>query len=217
MIEFVVNQEAKRVEVEPDTPLLWVLRDTLGLVGTKFGCGVAMCGACTVHMNGQAIRSCVTKVSEVAGREITTIEGLKGEHPLQQAWVDESVPQCGYCQPGQIMQAAALLSVRPQPSDADIDQAMAGNLCRCGTYKRIRRAIHRAAGQPVAARTRRILKIAPDGALVEKAPARRSPVVDNTRPSAPVASKPSTAPNSTTSETPVALTPRSAAHGKGGQ
>lgn len=168
MIEFVVNNEPKKVEVEPDTPLLWVLRDTLGLVGTKFGCGIAMCGACTVHMNGQAIRSCVTKVSEVAGRDITTIEGLKGEHPLQHAWAEESVPQCGYCQPGQIMQAAALLKVKPQPSDGDIDEAMAGNLCRCGTYKRIRRAIHRAAGQPVATRTRRVLKIAPEEVLSQR-------------------------------------------------
>lgn len=168
MIEFVVNNAPKKVDVEPDTPLVWVLRDTLGLVGTKFGCGIAQCGACTVHMNGQAIRSCVTKVSEVAGRDITTIEGLNGEHPLQQAWVDESVPQCGYCQPGQIMQAAALLKVRPQPSDTDIDDAMSGNLCRCGTYKRIRRAIHRAAGQPVATRTRRVLKIAPDEMLSQR-------------------------------------------------
>ena len=160
MIEFVVNTEAVKVDVEPDTPLLWVLRDTLGLVGTKFGCGVALCGACTVHMNGQAIRSCVTKVAEVSGREITTIEGLPDEHPVQAAWVAENVPQCGYCQPGQIMQATALLAVKPSPTDDDIDHAMAGNICRCGTYQRIRRAIHRAAGQPVAATPRRVLKIA---------------------------------------------------------
>lgn len=142
-----VNGKEYTVDVDPDTPLLWVLRDTLGLTGTKFSCGVGLCGACVVHLNGTPVRSCVTPVSEVAGRSITTIEGLSpdGSHPLQRAWIAEGVPQCGYCQPGQIMTAAALLAENPHPSDADIDAAMSGNLCRCGTYQRIRRAIHRAA------------------------------------------------------------------------
>jgi isoquinoline 1-oxidoreductase alpha subunit len=144
-----VNGQAYTVEVSPETPLLWVLRDTLGLTGTKYGCGEGLCGACTVHVDGQAARSCTLPVSEAAGRQITTIEGLSpdGSHPLQVAWVAEKVPQCGYCQPGQIMAAAALLARTPAPSDEEIDAAMAGNLCRCGTYQRIRRAIHRAAGQ----------------------------------------------------------------------
>lgn len=142
-----INGEIFRVDVNPDIPLLWVLRDTLGLTGTKYGCGKGLCGACTVHLDGIAFRSCITPVSSVGSRSITTIEGLSkdGEHPLQQAWIAERVPQCGFCQPGQIMAAAALLSENMQPSDADINQAMAGNLCRCGTYQRIRRAIHRAA------------------------------------------------------------------------
>jgi isoquinoline 1-oxidoreductase alpha subunit len=143
-----VNGEIFIVDVNPDVPLLWVLRDTLGLTGTKYGCGKGLCGACTVHLDGMAFRSCLVQVSSVGSRSITTIEGLSthGEHPLQQAWIAERVPQCGFCQPGQIMTAAALLAQNLHPSDADIDQAMAGNLCRCGTYQRIRRAIHRAAG-----------------------------------------------------------------------
>ena len=141
-----VNGRDHSVDVPPDMPLLWTLRDILGLTGTKYGCGVAQCGACTVHLDGQAVRSCVTPVSRAEGREITTIEGLAaGSHPVQAAWIAEEVAQCGYCQPGQVMSAAALLSAKPQPTDADIDAAMAGNLCRCGTYDRIRRAIHRAA------------------------------------------------------------------------
>ena len=144
-----VNGQAYTVEVSPETPLLWVLRDTLGLTGTKYGCGAGLCGACTVHVDGKATRSCTLPASEAAGRKITTIEGLSpdGSHPLQEAWVAENVSQCGYCQPGQIMAAAALLAQTPAPSDEEIDAAMAGNLCRCGTYQRIRRAIHRAAGQ----------------------------------------------------------------------
>ena len=149
MIELNVNGELRRVEAEPAMPLLWVLREQLGLTGTKFGCGIAQCGACTVHLDGAAVRSCVTPVGAVAGRAVTTVEGLAepGErHPLQQAWIDEQVPQCGYCQSGQIMSASALLASNPAPSDAEIDAAMRGNICRCGTYGRIRRAIKRAAG-----------------------------------------------------------------------
>jgi isoquinoline 1-oxidoreductase alpha subunit len=147
-LRLTVNGRLHTVEVAPDTPLLWVIRDTLALTGTKFGCGIGACGSCTVHLDGAAIRSCTTPVSDAAGRRITTIEGLSParDHPLQLAWIAEEVPQCGYCQPGQIMSAAALLAHTPKPSDADIDSAMAGNLCRCGTYQRIRRAIHRAAG-----------------------------------------------------------------------
>lgn len=146
-LKLVVNGKRHAVEVAPETPLLWVLRDTLGLTGTKFGCGIAECGACTVLLDGEAVRSCQLPAREAAGRRITTIEGLaaKGDHPLQRAWVAEEVPQCGYCQSGQILAAAALLSKKPRPTDADIDDAMAGILCRCGTYNRIRRAIHRAA------------------------------------------------------------------------
>ncbi|SRR6266496_3236011 len=146
-ITFVVNDKRRTVDVSPDTPLLWVLRDILGLTGTKFGCGIAQCGACTVHLDGAAVRACSTPVSAAASRRVTTIEGLGANrsHPLMQAWIAEGVPQCGYCQPGQIMAAAALLMKNPRPTDADIDAAMSGNICRCGTYQRIRAAIHRAA------------------------------------------------------------------------
>ena len=142
-----INGTEHDIDVEPETPLLWVLRDTVGLTGTKFGCGIAQCGACTVHLDGQPVRSCSTPASSAVGREITTIEGLSPDssHPLQRAWVEHTVPQCGYCQSGQIMSAAALLSRNPNPSDSEIDAAMAGNICRCGTYSRIRAAIHRAA------------------------------------------------------------------------
>lgn len=142
-----VNDREHKVNVPPETPLLWVLRDTLQMTGTKFGCGAGLCGACTVHVDGAAVRSCSTPISQAVGKTIVTIEGLagKGLHPLQQAWIAEQVPQCGYCQPGQIMAAAALLAKTPQPSDEQITQAMSGNLCRCGTYDRIRKAIHRAA------------------------------------------------------------------------
>jgi isoquinoline 1-oxidoreductase alpha subunit len=147
MISFTINGRPQQVDVAPDTPLLWVIRDTLRLTGTKYACGMALCGACTVHLDGGAIRSCVTPVSAVAGRTVTTIEGLSaaGDHPVQKAWVEIDVPQCGFCQPGQIMSAAALLAGNAAPTDADIDAAMAGNLCRCGTYQRIRAAIHQAA------------------------------------------------------------------------
>ena len=147
MINLNVNGQDRTVDVAGDTPLLWVIRETLGLTGTKFGCGMALCGACTVHINGEATRSCITPVSAVAGKQITTIEGLseEGNHPVQQAWIEIDVPQCGYCQCGQIMSAAALLTKKPNPSDADIDDFMSGNICRCGTYQRIRKAIHRAA------------------------------------------------------------------------
>jgi isoquinoline 1-oxidoreductase subunit alpha len=150
MVTLQVNGKKYEVDVAPDTPLLWVLRDHLELTGTKFGCGMALCGACTVHIDGEAVRSCVTRVREADGKAVTTIEGLGGGgslHPLQQAWIQENVPQCGYCQAGQIMQAAALLRARPKPTDEDIDAAMSGNICRCGTYPRIRRAIHVAAGK----------------------------------------------------------------------
>jgi isoquinoline 1-oxidoreductase alpha subunit len=149
-----VNREEHELDVDPEMPLLWALRDVLGLTGTKFGCGMALCGACTVHVDGQAVRSCVTPVSAVAGKRVTTIEGL-GEgrlHALQQAWIAEDVPQCGYCQSGQIMAAACLLAEKAKPSDADIDDAMTAILCRCGTYPRIRKAIHRAAADGVGGR-----------------------------------------------------------------
>src|SRR5713226_560503 len=147
MISFTVNGNTQTADVDADTPLLWVLRDTLGLTGTKFGCGIAQCGACTVHLDGAPIRSCSTPISAVVGKTVTTIEGLSANssHPLQVAWIAEEVPQCGYCQSGQIMSAAALLANNPRPSDADINAAMSGNICRCGTYQRIRSAIHRAA------------------------------------------------------------------------
>jgi isoquinoline 1-oxidoreductase subunit alpha len=146
-----VNGKATTVDVPGDMPLLWVLRDVLNLKGTKFGCGISQCGACTVHMNGRAVRSCQTPVSKVGNAPVTTIEGLSadGSHPLQRAWEALDVPQCGYCQSGQIMSAAALLATNPKPTDAQIDTAMNGNLCRCGTYVRIRAAIHRAANGPV--------------------------------------------------------------------
>lgn len=146
-MQLIVNGQTHEVEAPADMPLLWVLRDIIGLTGTKFGCGKALCGACTVHLEGEAIRSCITPASAVAGKRITTIEGLTatGDHPVQRAWAALDVVQCGYCQSGQIMSAAALLSKTPRPSDADIDSAMSGNVCRCGTYQRIRAAIHRAA------------------------------------------------------------------------
>lgn len=147
MITLSINGKTHNIDVDPETPLLWVLRDNLNLTGTKYGCGIAQCGACTVHLDGEAIRSCVTPASVAAGKKVVTIEGLSenGEHPVQRAWIAEQVPQCGYCQSGQIMSAAALLAKTPRPSDGEIDVAMAGNLCRCGTYQRIRKAIHRAA------------------------------------------------------------------------
>lgn len=143
-----INGKPHKVEVDPSTPLLWVLRDNLGLIGTKFGCGAGLCGACTVHVDGAATRSCLSQVGELSGKAITTIEGLPGAdgkpHPVQQAWLDEQVPQCGFCQPGMIMAVAALLKTNPAPTDADIDTNVT-NLCRCGTYVRVRKAIHRAA------------------------------------------------------------------------
>ena len=147
MTKLNINGKPVDVDVDPEMPLLWVLRDVLGLTGTKFGCGMALCGACTVHLGGQAVRSCQTPVNAVGDQAITTIEGLSKDrsHPVQQAWIELDVPQCGYCQSGQIMSASALLATKPRPSDADIDAAMAGNICRCGTYQRIRAAIHRAA------------------------------------------------------------------------
>jgi isoquinoline 1-oxidoreductase alpha subunit len=147
MMKISVNNQWVNVDAAPDTPLLWVLRDHLAMTGTKFGCGMALCGACTVHLDGAAVRSCVVPLSAVGGKSVTTIEGLSpsGGHAVQKAWLEIDVPQCGYCQSGQIMSAAALLRGNPNPSDADIDAAMSGNLCRCGTYPRIRKAIHRAA------------------------------------------------------------------------
>lgn len=148
-LKLTVNNQTMQVDAAPDTPLLWVLREHLGLKGAKFGCGVGSCGACTVIVDGRAVRSCITKVSAVAGSKITTLEGLSadGAHPVQKAWDEVDVPQCGYCQSGQMMSAVALLEHTPKPTDAQIDTAMNGNLCRCGTYARIREAIHRAAGQ----------------------------------------------------------------------
>ena len=148
MATLLINGKTHNVDVDSSTPLLWVIREHLRMTGTKFGCGVAQCGACTVHLDGQAVRSCQTTVAQAAGKKITTIEGLSADatHPVQQAWLANDVPQCGYCQAGQIMAAAALLEATPKPTDAQIDDAMSGNLCRCGTYQRIRAAIHRAAG-----------------------------------------------------------------------
>ena len=147
MVSLTVNGKRHDVDVAADMPLLWVIRETIGLTGTKFGCGLSQCGACTVHLDGQPIRSCATPVSSVGAKSVTTIEGLSptASHALQLAWIAEQVPQCGYCQSGQLMSAAALLAKKSNPTDADIDTAMAGNICRCGTYQRIRRAIHRAA------------------------------------------------------------------------
>lgn len=147
MITLTVNKRRVNVDVEPSTPLLWVLREHLGLTGTKYGCGAAQCGACTVHLDGRPVRSCVTPASRAEGKDVTTIEGLSPDrnHPLQRAWIEIEVPQCGYCQSGQIMSAAALLKDKPSPTDDDINRALSGNICRCATYPRIRRAIHRAA------------------------------------------------------------------------
>lgn len=147
MIAFTVNARHVTVDADSSTPLLWVLRDNLGLTGAKYGCGMAQCGACTVHLDGEAVRSCLLPVSRAADKQVTTIEGLSPNlsHPLQRAWIDIDVPQCGYCQSGQIMSAAVLLRQKPNPTNDDIDQALAGNICRCGTYSRIRRAVHRAA------------------------------------------------------------------------
>ncbi len=147
MITFSLNGETVRLDVEPDTPVLWAIRDEIGLTGTKFGCGIGQCGACTVQLDGTPVRSCQLPVTALEGRSVTTVEGLSpdGPHPLQRAWVELSVPQCGYCQSGQLMSAAALLAKKPDPTDDDIDAAMSGNICRCGTYNRIRAAIHRAA------------------------------------------------------------------------
>ena len=147
MITLNLNKKSYDVDIDPDMPLLWALRDVIGLVGTKYGCGVAQCGACVVHLNGEAVRSCVTKVSRAEGQKVVTIEGLseKGDHPLQKAWMEIDVPQCGYCQSGQIMSAAVLLRENKNPTDTDIENAMEGNICRCGTYLRIKKAIHLAA------------------------------------------------------------------------
>lgn len=147
MITLTINGKAQQVDVDPNMPLLWVIRDIVGLTGTKYGCGVAQCGACVVHLNGEAVRSCVTKVSRAENQQVVTIEGLSAnnDHPLQRAWNEENVPQCGYCHSGQIMSAAVLLREKPNPTDKDIDDAMNGNICRCGTYLRIRKAIHLAA------------------------------------------------------------------------
>jgi isoquinoline 1-oxidoreductase subunit alpha len=147
MVKLRINGEEKSFDGDSTTPMLWYLRDILGMTGTKFGCGIAACGACTIHLDGTAVRACQTSVADAAGKAVTTIEGLdpKGNHPLQIAWRDLNVPQCGYCQAGQIMQAASLLKEKPNPTDADIDEAMYGNICRCGTFQRIRAAIHQAA------------------------------------------------------------------------
>ena len=150
MIQVTVNGRKRQYDGDPEMPLLWYLRDELQYTGTKYGCGQGLCGACTVHVNGKAVRSCQTSMSSAADQQITTIEGLSetSNHPLQQAWRDHNVPQCGYCQSGQIMQAAALLKEKPKPTDADIDNSLMGNICRCGTYQRIRAAVKQAAGQP---------------------------------------------------------------------
>ncbi|HJN51655.1 MAG: (2Fe-2S)-binding protein [Pseudomonadales bacterium] len=169
MTHFLLNGEPVDIDVEEDTPLLWVLRDNIGLTGTKFGCGIGLCGACSVHLDGETVRSCQTPVGDVSGKQVTTIEGLTREdlHPVQQAWVEGNVPQCGYCQSGQIMSAAALLAENPDPSDADIDLAMSGNICRCGTYGRIRSAIHRAA-ELMSEQTDVVQHFDPDDPLVRR-------------------------------------------------
>jgi len=166
-IRFTVNGKAQSVDVNPDMPLLWVIRDTLNMTGTKFGCGVALCGACTVHINGAAIRSCITPISSVEGKHVTTIEGISPDHshPIQRAWLEVDVPQCGYCQSGQIMSAVALLNKTPNPTDAQIEGAMAGNICRCGTYQQIKEAIHKAAGMHGAAKQNAELDQIPQDAL----------------------------------------------------
>ncbi|TNC79758.1 MAG: (2Fe-2S)-binding protein [Oleiphilus sp.] len=153
-MEFELNGKQVSLDLDPEMPLLWVIRDEIGLTGTKFGCGKGLCGACTVHLNGQAIRSCITPLAAIAGQSVTTIEGLSDNdnlHPVQQSWIDHNVPQCGYCQSGQLMSASALLATNANPSDEDIDAAMSGNICRCGTYPRIRKAIKQAAGRMQAA------------------------------------------------------------------
>ncbi|HVA95803.1 MAG TPA: (2Fe-2S)-binding protein [Candidatus Dormibacteraeota bacterium] len=174
-IQFMLNGKPETVNVNPDMPLLWVLRDTLGMTGTKFGCGVSLCGACTVHVDGNATRSCITPVSAVAGKKITTIEGLSPNrsHPVQRAWIEIDVPQCGYCQSGQIMTTAALLAKNANPSDSEIDDALKGNICRCGTYQRIREAVHRAA-KLQGARAKRSAELAPAEAPAEAQNARTS-------------------------------------------
>ena len=169
-----VNNEAVAADLPGDTPLLWLLRDHLNLTGTKFGCGMALCGACTVHVDGQPVRSCVTPISAVQGKEVLTIEGLSksGDHPVQKAWIDEDVPQCGYCQSGMIMTTAALLKKTPKPTDADIDTALGGHICRCGTYGRIRKAVHVAAAQmPPPVPVKEAPKAAPKKAPPKGAPA----------------------------------------------
>ena len=175
-IEFSVNGKPQKVDVDPNMPLLWVLRDTLGMTGTKFGCGMALCGACTVHVNGEPARSCSTPVSSVAGKKITTIEGISADrsHPVQRAWIEMEVPQCGYCQSGQIMSAVGLLAKHPQPTDAQIDEFMSGNICRCGTYQRIREAIHRAAQLQQSAANRKPAAARQSAELVSAAPAHKS-------------------------------------------
>lgn len=180
-ISFQVNGKSQTVDADPETPLLWVLRDNLNLTGTKFGCGIGQCGACTVHLDGNPTRSCSIAVSEVGGKSVTTIEGLSLDRSsaIQQAWIAEQVPQCGYCQSGQIMAAAALLAKNPKPSDAAIDRAMSGNICRCGTYQRIRRAIHRAAGQSNAAVAEPapiVAETIPESCPFDSAPALEPPV-----------------------------------------
>ena len=166
-IRFTVNGKAQSVDVNPNMPLLWVIRDTLNMTGTKFGCGMALCGACTVHINGAAIRSCITPISSVEGKHVTTIEGISPDHshPIQRAWLEVDVPQCGYCQSGQIMSAVALLNKTPNPTDAQIEGAMAGNICRCGTYQQIKEAIHKAAGMHGAAKQNAELDQIPQDAL----------------------------------------------------
>ena len=172
-INLLVNNEAVAADLSGDTPLLWLLRDHLNLTGTKFGCGMALCGACTVHVDGQPVRSCVTPISAVQGKEVVTIEGLSktGEHPVQKAWIEEDVPQCGYCQSGMIMTTAALLKKTPNPTDADIDAALGGHICRCGTYNRIRKAVHLAAAtMPPAPATKGAPKRAPAKGAPKAAP-----------------------------------------------